>query len=288
MVETMVNERLLPNDQRIHDNSFITGKLYPFNTATTDYIVKTEHHFEAAEANLPIPPKEYWEGYSETEEGYLTCGKKDIAVMLDILSKANESPQTLTKVLDLGCAAGRMLRHYPYIIGQSELWGSDINASYINWCQQSFPDPFFFITNTTTPHLPFEDNSFDLVYCGSVFTHITDLADAWFLEIRRILRKGGYAYLTIHDEHTIDLMFTKYKNDPLFYDFVEAVRQFYDSKVIHSKDYNYFSIFADPASQVFYNRNYITSKWSRMAKIISVNPEAHDHQTAILLQKKLL
>jgi len=45
--------------------------------------------------------------------------------------------------------------------------------------------------------LPFEDSSFDLVYCGSVFTHVSDLADAWFLELRRILRKGGYAYINL-------------------------------------------------------------------------------------------
>jgi hypothetical protein len=33
-----------------------------------------------------------------------------------------------------------------------------------------------------------EDQSSDLVYCGSVFTHIDDLADTWFLELHRILR----------------------------------------------------------------------------------------------------
>ncbi|WP_207432058.1 class I SAM-dependent methyltransferase [Sabulibacter ruber] len=287
MVEAMVKQRLLPMDSRILDNSFITGKLLPYNTASADYVVKVEKDQRASSTRLPVPPIEYWEGYADTEEDYLAGGKKDMDVLLSILEKAEASPKTFTRVLDLGCAAGRMLRHFPGTKGKSELWGSDINARYINWCQQNFDDPFFFLTNTTAPHLPFEDNSFDLVYCGSVFTHITDTADAWFLELRRILRKGGYAYLTIHDEHTLDLMFTKYKDDPLFSDFVESVRQFYEKQSVQGQNYVYFNICSDPASQIFYNREYLVKKWARFARVLSVTPEAHDHQTAILLQKPL-
>ncbi|MBC3542183.1 class I SAM-dependent methyltransferase [Rufibacter sediminis] len=286
MVEGMVKQRLLPMDSRVLDNSFITGKLLPYNTTSTEYIVKVEKDGRASASTPPIPPLEYWEGYADSDEDYLAGGRKDMAAMLSILNQANETPLTLTKVLDLGCAAGRMLRHYPCLTDTTELWGSDINAKYINWCQQNFEDPFYFLTNTTAPHLPFEDNSFDLVYCGSVFTHITDTADAWLMEIRRILRKGGYAYLTIHDEHTLDLMFTKYKDDPLFFYFVEAVRKFYEEQSAEAlKDYVYFTIFSDPASQIFYNREYLVKKWSRFATVVSVTPEAHDHQTAILLRK---
>jgi ubiquinone/menaquinone biosynthesis C-methylase UbiE len=267
----------------IHHNPFITGKFFPLNTSTTNYVVKLEN---STSDFLPVPPKELWEGYAETEEEYLECGRNDIATLLTILGKAGESSQTLIKVLDLGCAAGRMLRHYPSVKG-TELWGSDINAKYINWCQQSFGEPFFFVTNSTSPHLPFEDNYFDLVYCGSVFTHITDMSDAWFLEIKRILRKGGYAYITIHDQHTLDVMFNKYKDHPLFQEFNADVRQFYDSHVTGADGYAYFTMHSDPISQVFYNRNFLLKKWSRFANVISINPEAHDHQTAILLQKPL-
>ena len=268
---------------RIHDNPFITGKIFPLNTSTTDYVVKLEN---SSGETLPVPPKDLWEGYAETAEEYLEGGQKDIATMLTVLKQAGESAQTLTKVLDLGCAAGRMLRHYPSVKG-AELWGSDINAKYINWLQQSFGDPFFFVTNSTSPHLPFEDNYFDLVYCGSVFTHITDMSDAWLLEIKRILRKGGYAYITVHDQHTLELLFNKYKDDPLFQGFVADVRQFYDRHVIGADGYAYFTMHSDPISQVFYNREFLLKKWSRFASVVSVNPEAHDHQTAILLQKPL-
>jgi SAM-dependent methyltransferase len=75
-----------------------------------------------------------------------------------------------------------------------------------------------FATGTTAPHVPFEDRTFDLIYCGSVFTHISELAEAWLLELRRILRPGGYVYVTIHTRHTIDLLLTRYREEPLLKD----------------------------------------------------------------------
>ena len=32
------------------------------------------------------------------------------------------------------------------------------------------------------------------------------------------------------------------------------------------------------------NITYLTQKWSRFANVLSVTPEAHDYQTALLLQ----
>jgi ubiquinone/menaquinone biosynthesis C-methylase UbiE len=141
--------------------------------------------------------------------------------------------------------------------------------------------------STTSPHLPFEDNYFDLVYCGSVFTHISELADTWFLELRRILRYGGYAYITIHDKRTVELLFTdtRYRDNEKLDWLRRKIRQFDMRTSVCSQDYASFSIGADPESQVFYDREYLVQKWSRFAKVLSVTPEAYSHQTAILVQK---
>src|SRR5204863_7451754 len=50
---------------------------------------------------------------------------------------------------------------------------------------------------TTAAHLPFEDRFFDLVYCGSVFSHMGEMCDAWLLELARVIRPGGTLYLTV-------------------------------------------------------------------------------------------
>ena len=66
-----------------------------------------------------------------------------------------------------------------------------------------------------SPHLPFEDRSFGLVYCGSLFTHIDDLAEAWLAELHRVLRPGGRLYFSIHDQHSVRIL--EGEGDPAAY-----------------------------------------------------------------------
>src|SRR5262249_35815419 len=135
----------------------------------------------------------------------------------------------------------------------------------------------------TTPHLPFEDNYFDLVFAGSVFTHLSNLAEAWLLELRRIVRAGGYIYVTVHDENTVRLLYTKYrKSNPGLLDLIRSLDQ---SPSLLSNKYNWFAIDAEPRTQVFYNGRYVTKKWAHLANILSVTAEAYEYQTAILMQK---
>ena len=105
-----------------------------------------------------------------------------------------------------------MIRHLEDFAESSEIWGLDINAEQIFWCKQHLDPPFHFATTTTIPHLPFEDGYFDFVYAGSVFTHIDDLADSWLLELRRVLSRDGRLYVTIHDNRTIELLNTLYRD----------------------------------------------------------------------------
>ena len=270
----------------IHANSYVSSKLYPIAEGSTGHVqLYAGAPVPGPGERLPVPPMHLWEGYASTPEEYLEGAQHDMATMLAILSKAGASPQELTRVLDFGCAAGRMLRFYPRSEGTSELWGVDINAKHINWCQLNLSPPFSFATTTTAPHLPFGDGYFDLIYSGSVFTHISDLADAWLLELRRIVRKGGYLYITIHDKRTVEVLLTKYKDHPLFTEFVGLVRSFCERTGVRSQNYAYFTILADPISQVFYNEDYLVRKWSQWAEVLSITPEAHYHQAALVLRK---
>ena len=271
-------------EERIISNPYIAAKFFPLLASNSYHIVLKSSNTPSPnlKESLPVPPKELWQSYGEE---YLSTGRRDMSTMVEVLKKAGASPETFDRVLDLGCAAARMLRFYPYSSDKSELWGADVDARYISWCQQHLGPPFLFLTTTTSPHLPFEDNYFDLIYCGSVFTHISDLADAWLLELRRVLRKGGYAFITIHDKTTMDLLFTKSWKSKGTIEFVDMVKRFDEKTSIRAKDYAWFSFERDPYSQVFYDTQYLVEKWSRFAKVVSVTPEAYGFQTGILLQK---
>src|SRR3712207_3414562 len=93
-------------------NPYIAGKFLPLAGHSRGYIVpKLDTRPGSSKEDLPLPPQDLLQGYSPEE--HLASGHSDMAAMLDTLTRAGAAPQELTRVLDFGCAAGRMLRFYP-------------------------------------------------------------------------------------------------------------------------------------------------------------------------------
>jgi SAM-dependent methyltransferase len=141
---------------------------------------------------------------------------------------------------------------------------------------------------TSVPHLPFEDGSFDLAYCGSVFTHIRELADAWLLELRRVVRSGGHIYVTIHDKRSVELLLGdpgRFPDVPWFGDFAELMRDIDRRASISRRDWKLFWQGYDPYSQVFYDLDYLVRRWSGYCQVVAVREEAYQYQTALVLRK---
>lgn len=103
-------------------------------------------------------------------------------------------------VLDFGCGAGRTLRHFATEAHVAEFWGCDIDVGSIDWLRENLDPPFRAVQSGVLPPLPFDDGSFDLVYCVSVFTHLGDEWAPWLLELRRVLRDNGRLIATFMGE----------------------------------------------------------------------------------------
>jgi SAM-dependent methyltransferase len=117
------------------------------------------------------------------------------------------------RILDFGCGSGRVLRWFvPYAEEGAELVGCDIHAPTIAWMAENYPQARIY-ANDDRPPLPEADASFDLVYCGSVFSHLTDWAP-WLLEMRRILRPGGLLMASIHGRGLWDLGVAGARSEP--------------------------------------------------------------------------
>ncbi|MEP7146558.1 MAG: class I SAM-dependent methyltransferase [bacterium] len=256
---------------------------FPYLEDAQTYVIKRDFtDLNVCEYGLPIPPQSLWLGYGKTIEEYL-YGKIQIEQMISILEAAAFDISKCKAIMDFGCGAGRMLRWLFPFSGTSEIWGTDISAEHIFWANDYLKPPFNFATTTTIPHLPFEDRYFNLIYAGSVFTHIDDLVEAWLMELKRIINSDGRLYITIHDKHSIELL----KTSPLYSSlwlshyiretpaFIEAGDKF--DKIVGMRG---------TRSQVFYDIDYFCDSVKNFFDIISVNREAYGFQTGILMKRK--
>lgn len=244
------------------------------------YLITEEQEKRGVDSNgLPLPPRIIT--FKDDTDWYLKSGKEDTDSMLNILKESNFD-WSGGRILDFGCATGRLIRHLYHLKERFEIWGTDILGPEISWCQENLSPPFHFIINTIHPHLPFPDNYFHLIYAGSVFTHIDDLAHTWFLELRRILIPKGTLYITIHDEHSIELLDNKHRDS-------EVTKSLYRIPSYEKfKKLNYRKIVLNRSmnSQIFYKRDYILKKLSPVFSVVAVKEEAYGYQTAILLEKR--
>ena len=101
-------------------------------------------------------------------------------------------------ILDFGCGSGRVIRHLPQMT-KAALYGVDYNPSLVDWCAANLPGDYR--QNQLHPPLDFPDGQFDIVYLLSVFTHLRiPTQREWLAELARVIRPGGLAMITFHDE----------------------------------------------------------------------------------------
>ncbi len=128
---------------------------------------------------------------------YLESGKIVMDDMIEILNRNSVSLSKSDLILDFGCGSGRLLRQLNQQCS-SKLYGTDYNADLANWCSENLNFAEF-NQNQIGPPLPFSDESLDYIYARSVFTHLPrDLQLKWMTEFRRILKRGGQLYFTMH------------------------------------------------------------------------------------------
>ncbi len=256
----------------------------PYQARHNSYMLPQQPAVQPEQDGFAVPPEALWLGYGATPEVYLESGKRNIALMQQALAATGWALEAGDRVLDFGCGAGRMTRWLADQAADCEIWGTDISAEHITWCQQHLTPPLHFMTTTTLPHLPFEDHSCALIYAGSVFSHLDDLADAWFLELRRIARPGGRLYITIMDQTTIEILArAEWKSFWLAWYLLTNPEYHTFTK----QKYGKFTIGRALRAQVFYDRNYLAQKLARWFIVHSVLPESYGFQTALILEKRV-
>jgi SAM-dependent methyltransferase len=228
-----------------------------------------------------VPPADLWRGYGASRERYFDLATRHVESMLGILNAHAAAPETHQRVLEFGCAACPMLRLLALRRRAWELWGCDIDPAAIDWSRRHLSPALRLFTNTTAPHLPLPGAALDLVYAGSVFSHIEYLADAWLLELARVIRPGGHLFVTIHDKafirHTI-------AHAPAWGLTESIVRHFGTDAA--DGDWVWRLMGAGPNANAFYDRDFFLRLTSPVFDLVAAIERAYGDQTALLLKRR--
>ncbi len=286
--EAIGTEEVRQLETRLMGATNLAGLYYPEDRSAGGYVLYGMAPDQAAlplAERLPPTPLRHYYGFRDgryVDALYLQTGHNDVTAMRRILTEDGFDTMG-ERVLEFGCSAGRMLRHMEAEAQANEAWGVDLHSAAIHWAQAHLSPPFHFATTTSTPHLPFEDGYFGLIFAGSVWTHIGELDDAWLLEMRRILRPGGRLYLTISDETTLEEV-ARVKPDHASNGHVAELDA---ATGMLSRDWIAFVTRSTPWLQrAVYRRAPWVDRIARWMEPKVVRPKSYGWQTAVLLEKR--
>ena len=147
----------------------------------------------------PLPPSYLREFVLNNADvhWFLEGGILAAKTIKESLSRFGTDVASLSSILDFGCGCGRVIRHLR-ALEKTQLHGCDFNRLLVRWCKRHLAFAHF-IRNRSVPPLPYGNESFDLIYALSVFTHLTvDHQICWIAEFSRILKRNGLLLLTTH------------------------------------------------------------------------------------------
>ena len=232
----------------------------------------------------PIPDARDREGYyGDRHIEYWLSGYLDWSKVKPLLEPGGG------RYLDLGGASGRVVRHAAGTPGL-ECWLTDININLVDWVDQYFARPVHTYQTRIMPVMPLEDASFSVISAFSVFTHLDTDEVQWLLEMRRVLKTGGYLYMTVNDENVWALLenpqwawlresITRGNREE---EFAKAVQ----NPLVPTRSVWEYSDAAGYNMNTFLHSAYIKRKWGSLMDIVDYRVADHGYQSVVVLKKR--
>jgi SAM-dependent methyltransferase len=191
--------------------------LYNWLVYATNFELKSRNALflkKGAPDGLPMPSPKLMHMVSGRYnlEGLYVNGKLGSECIPGILEKNDLKFGQFSSVLDFGCGCGRILRFWQNW-RNVKVYGTDYNSVLIQWCRESLKFAKFNV-NKLDKRMDYADGQFDFIYAVSVFTHLSEpLQHFWMDELKRILRQGGYMYITVLGTKNQDKLSQKEKKE---------------------------------------------------------------------------
>ncbi|WP_299114219.1 class I SAM-dependent methyltransferase [uncultured Winogradskyella sp.] len=157
--------------------------------------------FKKKHPEVKLPPDYLmYESFQINYDKYYNGGLKMAKWLASHFKKHIELKHS--NILDWGCGPGRIIRHMPDVINSGcKFFGTDYNQKSIDWCSKNLLD-IEFNKNKLEANLPYENNSMDVIYGISIFTHLSEqMHYQWFNELHRVLKPNGILLLSMHGDN---------------------------------------------------------------------------------------
>jgi SAM-dependent methyltransferase len=155
-----------------------------------EYIGKIVSDYNAQPVDQDVSPNDQM-----SNQWYFEVGRSAVEVILAGIMSSYV--HRVDRVLDLPCGHGRVLRHLIRMFPQAEFHACDLDSDGVKYCAERFNA----IPVHSRPELTEIDfgAQFDLIWVGSLFTHISESQSArWLAHLARFLSPRGIVVATTH------------------------------------------------------------------------------------------
>jgi SAM-dependent methyltransferase len=173
------------------------------------------------------------------------------------------------RVMDFGCGAGRTLKHFMPEAERCEVWGVDIDATSIQLLRDTVSPPLHLMRSDYWPGLELDGGSFDLIWSISVFTHMTDNAIPWLLELHRLLRPGALLIATFMGRWTSEVV----AHEP------------WDEDRVGMNVVGHNHSARDGAPMTMISEWWLREHWGRAFEVLEIAPQIHNQSWAVLRKR---
>ncbi len=150
-----------------------------------------------------IENQDYYDSFAQTYENKRGQGYHQMIDDLEISILENYLHKT-DKVLELGCGTGLILKEIDKKV--SKAIGVDLSEKMLEKAKNRGLEVY----QAEASNMPFEDNTFDLVYSYKVLAHI-EAIEKTLHEIKRVLKPNGIAVLEFYNRNSIRTLVKKIK-----------------------------------------------------------------------------
>ena len=153
-------------------------------------IQKFYQNYDFSKVDKTLSPSETMAG-----EPYLEVGRSAVEVIITALLATQT--QSVTKILDMPCGHGRVLRHLAQLFPEAQISSCDVDRDGVEFCASQFgAQPIFSQEDLTKVDLK---EKYDLIWVGSLFTHTSKALTAeWMAHLCKFLSPTGIVIATSH------------------------------------------------------------------------------------------